>query len=100
MSVQRAQFEITSSEFVEWVVFLNEEETKRTKQDFYLASIAAEIRKGNVKHPRKVKISHLFITYVKKKVKMTMKEKAAEAKKFFGALLASPKKKKNTRKGR
>lgn len=90
MSIQRAQFEITSSEFVEWIVFLDEEEMKRTKQDFYLASIAAEVRKGNVKHPNKVKVSHLFITYAKKKVKMTIKEKAADAKKFFGALLGSP----------
>jgi hypothetical protein len=81
-------------------VFLNEEETKRTKQDFYLASIAAEVRKGNVKHPKKVKISHLFITYAKKKVKLTVAEKTAEAKKFFGALLggSTKKRKRNRRK--
>jgi hypothetical protein len=81
-------------------VFLNEEETKRTKQDFYLASIAAEVRKGNVKHPKKVKISHLFIVYAKKKVKLTVKEKTAEAKAFFGALLggSTKKRKRNRRK--
>jgi hypothetical protein len=94
MSTQRAQSEITSSEFPEWIAFLNQEETKRTKQDFYLASIAAEVRKGNVKHPKKVKISDLFIRYAKKKVKMTIKQKSDEAKAFFGALLGSSKKKK------
>ncbi len=91
MSVQRAQFEITSSEFVEWIVFLNQEEVKRTKQDFYLTSIATEVRRSYVKYPKKVKMKDLFITYRKK---FSVKEKANQAKAFFGALLRTSKGKK------
>ena len=37
---------ITYREFVEWLCFLNKEEERQTKQDYYLAQIAAEIRRG------------------------------------------------------
>lgn len=47
---------IAFSEFLEWVVFLGKEEARHTKQDFYLAQIAAEIRRGWVKNPKTVKI--------------------------------------------
>ena len=98
MSVQRAQFEITSSEFVEWIVFLNQEETKRTKQDFYLASIATEVRRSYVKDPNKVSMKDLFISYVKDKPKLTVQEKSNQAKAFFGALLGSYKGKRKRKK--
>lgn len=94
MSIQRAQYEIPSSEFVEWIVFLNQEEVKRTKQDFYLASIATEVRRSWVKDPKKVSMKDLYITYVTRKKKTTAKEKMNEAKAFFGAMLGSFKGKK------
>ncbi len=37
------------------------EDQKRTKQDYYLAQIAAEVRRGQVKHPRQVKLSDFLM---------------------------------------
>jgi hypothetical protein len=41
--IRQLQKEITSREFVMWSVFLEREDSKTTKQDFYLAQIAAEV---------------------------------------------------------
>jgi len=46
---------ITYSEFIDWITFLRREEERNTKQDIYLAQIAAEIRRGLVKNPKSVK---------------------------------------------
>lgn len=43
----------TSKQFLEWSIFLQEEECRTRHQDHYLAQIAAEIRRGNV-DPNKV----------------------------------------------
>ncbi len=57
----------TSREFVEWMVFINDEEQQRSKveskADHYLAQIAAEIRRGNVKDPQKVKMDDMILTF-------------------------------------
>lgn len=43
----------TSKQKSEWLVFIAEEERRTTHQDYYLAQIAAEIRRGNTK-PEKI----------------------------------------------
>lgn len=53
---------ITQSEFLDWIEFIRREESRRTKQDTYLAAIAAEVRRGYVLHPRKVKVEDFFLT--------------------------------------
>ena len=86
MSVQRTQFEITSTEFLDWMVYLDEEESRFKKQDYYLANIAAEIRRSFVKHPEKVK-TESFLMQFKKKVrtgKLSIKERTKRAKRIFG----------------
>ena len=64
MSVQRAQSEITSTEFLDWVVFLEQERSQRfdtiEKGDYYLAQISAEIRRRFVKHLNRVSLQILF----------------------------------------
>jgi len=50
--VQEAQATITSSEFVEWVWFLEWKDTKEfRREDYYLAQITAMIERTNVKNP-------------------------------------------------
>ena len=95
MSVQRAQAEITSSEFLDWVVFLNEEERKLRKEDFYFANIAAEVRRSWVKDPRKVRGDMFLIKTEERKpsTKTTAAEKAKSAKAFFGRMLGFSKEK-------
>jgi len=52
---------ITYSEFLEWLTFLGREEERQTKQDYYLAQIAAEIRRGHVKNPKAVKVKDFLV---------------------------------------
>jgi len=54
-SVAELRARITYSEFIDWLTFLRREEERNTKQDIYLAQIAAEIRRGLVKNPKSVK---------------------------------------------
>jgi len=61
---------ITYREFLEWLAFLGKEEERQTKQDYYLAQIAAEIRRGIVKVPKSVKVKDFLI-----EVQVTPKEK-------------------------
>jgi hypothetical protein len=55
---------ITFTEFLDWCEFLNLEELRHSKMDYYLAQIAAEVRRSFVENPRKVKISDFFIELV------------------------------------
>jgi len=52
---------ITYSEFIDWLAFLWREEERNTKQDIYLAQIAAEIRRGLVKNPKSVKMKDFLM---------------------------------------
>lgn len=59
MSEVRQQ--MTYTEFLDWLTFLSMEEERHTKQEFYLAQIAAEVRRGHVKHPAKVKMTDFLM---------------------------------------
>lgn len=49
------------SEFLEWLDFLQIEDSRVTKADLYLAQIAAEVRRSSVTEPRKVKIADFLV---------------------------------------
>lgn len=66
MSVQRCQQETTSTEFVKWQWFLTTDMNLRTKQDYYLAQIAAEVRKTVVKKPQDVSIDDFLLEFREK----------------------------------
>ncbi len=56
MPVAVLQEIVSSSEFVEWQIYLTELQLKEhTKQDRYQAQIAAEIRRSYVKEPQKIR---------------------------------------------
>ena len=95
MSVQRAQQEITSAEFIEWIAYLDEDINRFHRQDYYLAQIAAEIRRSFVKNPVKIKISSFLMKFKgKEKVeKLSIKEKTKRAKAFWGVMMKFPKRK-------
>jgi hypothetical protein len=53
---------ITYSEFADWLTFLIKEQIERDmKQEYYLAQIAAEVRRGWVANPRKVQTKDFII---------------------------------------
>lgn len=75
---------MTYSEFLEWICFLNLEDERNTKQDYYLAQIAAEIRRSQVRTPRKVKVTDFLI---QRKVTEDPKSKMKVSKSAWSSLL-------------
>ena len=64
LTVQEAQAKITYTEFLKWVWYLNWRDTEEfNRQDFYLAQIAAEICKGQVKKPKKIKLKNFLLDF-------------------------------------
>lgn len=74
MSLQKCQRETTSTEFVDWMVFLEMEEEAKVRQewlipakmDYYLAQIVAEIREfrlGFTKHPQRVETKECLLQF-------------------------------------
>jgi hypothetical protein len=61
MTLQEVQEGTTSSEFLEWQVFLEKEMNEHRREDYYLAAIAAEVRRTISKSPRGVRVEdHLL----------------------------------------
>ena len=52
-----------SREFVSWTVFLNREAKEPRREDYYLAQIAAEVRRSRVKNPRSVRVEQLLLRF-------------------------------------
>ena len=61
MPVQQAQARITSREFLEWRVYLEREQSQATVDHYYLAQIAAEVRRGWVRKPKSVKLQDFIL---------------------------------------
>lgn len=90
MSVQRAQYEITSSDFIDWIVYLDEKEKIPTRQDILLGNIALECRRSYIKHPWLTKLDEFLQVFeIRKPKKQNWKEKMNLAKGFFGNLFST-----------
>lgn len=63
MTVEKLKEEITFSEFLEWNEFLALERNKARKLDFYLAQIAAEVRRTCVKFPEQVRTNNFLLKF-------------------------------------
>lgn len=53
------------------MIYLDMEEDNHSKQEFYFAQIAAEIRRPNVKNPRGVRLEDFLIRFEKRTVSET-----------------------------
>lgn len=88
-----------SSEFVRWKVRFQQEWNEPTKRDYYLASIAAEIRRANAKNPERVHSEDLILKFQfgepQKKTPLTdaEKQRRLNASKSFWLTLAGAKRK-------
>ncbi len=78
MSIQRCQEETTSTQFVDWIAYLDWDVNAFHREDSFLAQIAQEIRRTISKDPEKVQIDGFLRKFVAKKVpkKLTRKEVA------------------------
>ena len=87
MSLQRVQNETTSTEFIEWMGYLeNVEPNIRRTEHYYLAQIAAEVRKMFSKKGAKVSIKDFLLKFdnvIKKKKEVSMKEQVKNQKSFW-----------------
>ena len=91
MTLDRCKEETTFWDFLGWIEFFKqqeEEQLKRVeKQDFYLAQIALEIRRGsmNTKNPSAAKLSDFFVKIKEESSKknLTKEERTAIAKKYW-----------------
>lgn len=64
MPVRQLAEVLTHSEFLDWLGFLDWQEQKRDKMDFYLAQIAAEVRRMLVRQPKHVSVRNFYVSYV------------------------------------
>ena len=87
MTVGELVGRISYREFVDWIQFLIWEEeremTRTTKQDWYLAQIAAEVLRPNAREPRKVTTEKMLIRFIPAGVKNRMQTSKAA---WFSAL--------------
>lgn len=91
LPLQEVLSKTTSSEFNMWMIYLEEEINGFHREDYYLAQIAAEIRKGQVKNPKKVKVKDMILQFSigrkQKKTPMDKEESINRSKAFwFGGL--------------
>ena len=100
MSLQRAQSETTSTEFVRWIRYLAQKKkddlTIHHREDYYLAQIAAMIHNSVSKSPVSIESKLLTFNLAKEKIKAEKPmsvEKASEISKRFWFGLVGRKKK-------
>lgn len=71
LPLQEVQNKTTSTEFIEWLAYLDlieeEDEKAFTVDRYYMAQIAAEVARNRVKNPNKIKIKDKQIKFVRKR---------------------------------
>jgi len=81
----------SSTEFVMCLAYLELDSNLFHREDYYLAQIAAEIRRGNVKKPRQVRLKDFILKFAKKKVvdtsKMNLEKRTTISKRFWKAVV-------------
>lgn len=77
---------MTRTEFFDWLVFLRMEKEEHGKMDYYLAQIAAEVRRTRVKHPNQVKTKDLLLRTTSTTVVPTPEKRSASKSIWLSAL--------------
>lgn len=87
----------TSREFSEWRVFLDMEDTEGFKAEhWYLAQIAAEVRRGHVEHPNRVRTEQLLLKFQRASpVKVSRDTNTQNSKAFWLAMVTGNQKRKS-----
>ncbi len=87
MPVQRAQDEITSSEFLEWVAYLDDEPNRMKTEYYYLAQLATIMNNAFAKKPSRIENFILKFTTKRKEKKMSKEQATAISKsKWFAGV--------------
>lgn len=93
---------VTPREFARWCGYFRWVDVRTTKLDYYLAQIAAEIRRSYAKNPRKVKLDWFMLELDadKEKKSKTVKTAPSKSKQIWMAALAPKRKGENARRSR
>jgi len=85
--IQLVKKRTSSTDFVDWIVYLNEEPNRFNPLFMYIAQLTAELRRSWVTsaHAKKVKTEDFIIKFVDKKEVVKQKAKASK-KAWFGFL--------------
>ena len=87
---------VTSTEFLDWIWYLDWKDTKEfNRSDHYLAQIAAQIERGQVKHPEKVTVQSKILKFTKDGDKQVEAKNGVQNSKNYWMALAGIKGKKN-----
>ena len=107
MSIQRCQQETTSTQFLDWIEYLEQDVNAFHREDYFLASIAREVcqvREMFSKKPKHIKLEWFLQKFTLKKVKdekpITREEAAERAKRKWLAWAHINTKGKDRRKNR
>lgn len=65
MALQEVMEKTTSSEFIEWMAYLDLEMHQTKKEDYYLAQVAAEVRRSFVKSPQSVHVKDFILSFTR-----------------------------------
>ena len=84
MSPQRCMREHSSTDFIRAIKFMDDDANAFHREDYYLAQIAAEIKRSYVKTPSNVRLKDHILEFTKAKEGVT---KMADSKMFWGALV-------------
>lgn len=87
MSLQECMAKTTSREFNDWMVYFELDDSRTHRQDYYLASIATEVRRSYVKNPKSVKLDDMMLKFNRKQTKQVSQEQLDMAKAVWRARL-------------
>lgn len=92
--LQELQAKTTSTEFLEWTAYLEWDEVHGFHAErWYMASIAAEVRKGHVKNPKSVRIEDCLLKFKvshgspRRVTEEDVEERTKRSKMFWGAAI-------------
>lgn len=90
----------TSSEFVDWLVYMDEVERRPSKEDIYNACLTAEVRRSWVSKPNQIKDKDFLLKQESRFRKKLPKEEIVRRQKaYFSTLVGAAKGKARLKRG-
>jgi len=78
MSLQRCQEETTSTQFIDWMTYLEQDVNAFHREDYFLANIAKEVQRTIAKDRKSVKLKPFLLKFVREGVKRVARRPTVE----------------------
>jgi len=96
--LQEVKQKTSSTDFMMWLTYLELDLNLFHREDYYLAQIAAEIRRGNVKQPRQIRVKDFILEFKREKVRdtrgLSLEDRTSISKRFWKAVVGFTQKRK------